>query len=248
MFRRAAELVRSGILGDIKSVEIGVGGPPLQNYSLPSEPAPPTLDWNRWLGPAPWRPYNSTLCPMNYPGWPEWRNYRDIGGGGFSDFGAHHFDIAQWALGMDDSGPVEVIPPDGKEHDRLVFVYANGVPMYHGAEADCVFNGTKGRILVSRGFLRAEPESILDTKLGPGDVHLDRGRNHRDDWLHCIRTRERPIADAEIGHRTATICQLGIIAFELNRPLRWDPESERFMGDDEANRLIGRPMRGPWRI
>ncbi|MBN2310290.1 MAG: Gfo/Idh/MocA family oxidoreductase [Candidatus Hydrogenedentes bacterium] len=247
-FRRAAELVRCGAIGELRSIDIGIGGPPETGYHLPAEPVPDTLDWDFWLGPAPWRPYNSELCPLNFSGYPHWRYYRDYAGGSFSDFGAHHFDIAQWAMDMDDSGPVDVIPADGKEHDRLTFVYANGIPMYHGAEADCVFHGTKGKILVSRGFLHAEPESILDTPLGADDVHLGRGRGHREDWLHCIRTRERPIADAEIGHRTSTICQLGNIAFILNRRLKWNPEIERFENDEEANRLLSRPARSPWRL
>lgn len=248
MFRRAAELVRAGALGDLESIEIGIGGPPGNGYELPPEPVPDTLDWDRWLGPAPWRPYSSTLCPLDFPGYPAWRYYRDYAGGSFSDFGAHHFDIAQWALDMDRSGPVEIIPPNGKDVDRLVMVYANGLPMYHGAEADCVFNGTKGRILVSRSFLRSEPESILRTPLSPEDDHLDRNRGHREDWLHCIRTREQCIADAETGHRTSTVCQLGNIAFQLNRPLRWNPESETFMNDEQANALCSRPMRGPWSL
>jgi predicted dehydrogenase len=188
------------------------------------------------------------LCPLNYGGYPHWRYYLDYAGGGLSDFGAHHFDIAQWALEMDDSGPVEIVPADGKEHDRLTLYYANGIPMHHGGEADCVFHGTEGTILVSRGFLRAEPGSILDYQLRPGDDHLSRGRGHREDWLHCIRTRQRPIADVETGHRTSTVCQLANISYQIKRPLKWDPVAERFTNDDEANRLVSRPARAPWRI
>jgi len=246
-FSRAAELVRAGVIGDLKGIDIGIGGFPQDTYSLPPEPAPPTLDWDRWLGPAPWRPYNSVLCPLNYPGFPNWRGYRDYAGGGFSDFGAHHLDIAQWALDMDHSGPVEVIPPDGKDVKRMTFLYANGLPMYHGGEADCVFHGTKGTIFVSRGFLRAEPTSILEYRLSPDDVHLNRHRSHRDDFIDCIKTRGRPIADVEIGHRTSTICQLGNICDFLNRRLKWDPVAERFVGDEEANRLLSRAGRAPWR-
>ncbi len=247
-FRRAAELVRCGAIGDIKSVDIGIGGPPNTSYALAPEPVPETLDWDFWQGPAPARPYNSELCPLNFDGFPHWRYYDDYAGGSFSDFGAHHFDIAQWALGMDGTGPVEIIPPDGKDHERLTFVYANGMPMYHGGAANCVFHGTEGTILVSRGFLRSEPESILKHRLGPNDDHLDRGRGHREDWLECVRTRQRPIADAEIGHRTSTICQLGNIAYVIKRPLKWDPVAEQFVGDDEANRMVSRPARSPWRV
>ncbi len=245
-FSRAAELVRNKVIGDLTSIDIGIGGFPIDTHSLPPEPAPPTLDWDAWLGPAPWRPYSSELCPMNFPGFPNWRGYRDYAGGGFSDFGAHHFDIAQWALDMDGSGPVEVIPPDGKDIKRMTFLYANGLPMYHGGEADCVFHGTKGKIMVSRGFLRADPPQLLQAKLGPGDVRLCRRRDHRTDFLECVKTRERCIADVEAGHRTSTICQLGNISHQLNRRLKWDPVAERFIGDDEANRLLSRPDRSPW--
>ncbi len=246
-FSRAAELVRAKAIGDLQSIDIGVGGFPDDTYGLPPDPAPPTLDWDRWQGPAPWRPYSSELCPMNFPGFPNWRGYRDYAGGGFSDFGAHHFDIAQWALDMDHSGPVEVIPPDGKDVKSMTFIYANGLPMHHGGEADCVFHGTKGKIMVSRGFLKADPPEILRTPLGPDDVHLCRHRNHRDDFLHSVRTRELPIADVEIGHRTSTICQLGNICHQLNRHLKWDPVKEAFIGDEEANRLLSRPNRGDLR-
>jgi len=247
-FSRAAELVRAKAIGDLTSIDIGVGGFPDDSYKLLPEPVPPTLDWEFWLGPAPWRPYTSELCPLHFAGFPNWRYYRDYAGGGFSDFGAHHFDIAQWAMDMDDSGPVEVIPPDGKDVMRMTFMYANGIPVYHGGKADCVFHGTKGAIYAARGFLRAEPASILDTPLGIYDAHLRRHREHRRDWLECIKTREKPIADVEIGHRTSTVCQLGNICHLVNRRLKWDPVAEEFIGDEEANRLLRRPNRSPWDI
>lgn len=248
MFRRAAELVRNGVIGEIKAIDIGIGGFPTDSYDLLPEPTPPTLDWNFWLGPAPWRPYSATLCPINYDSYPAWRYYSDYAGGGFSDFGAHHFDIAQWALDMDNSGPVEIIPPDPNGEKRMTFVYANGIPMYHGGQADCVFHGTEGTIFVSREFLRSDPPEILNYALKPNDIRLGRGRDHREDWLHCIRTRELPIADVEIGHRTSTVCQLGNICNVVKRRLKWDPVSEQFENDDEANRLLTRPMRSPWKL
>jgi len=247
-FSRAAELVRAKVIGDITRVDIGVGGFAQDSYSLPPDPCPPTLDWDMWQGPAPARPYTKELCPMHFPGFPNWRSYNDYAGGGFSDFGAHHFDIAQWALDMDHSGPVEILPPNGKDVERMTFIYANGIPMYHGGEADCVFHGTKGKIMVSRSFLKADPMTILDYRLEQGDVRLNRHKEHRQDWLDCIRTRELPIADVEIGHRTSTICQLGNICHTVNRPLKWDPEQEEFINDPEANRLLKRPGRGQWDI
>jgi len=250
MFRRAAELVRAGAVGELRSVDIGIGGFPDDSYGLDPEPVPETLNWDKWQWPVPWRPYSSTLCPLNYTGYPHWRYFNDYAGGSFSDFGAHHFDIAQWALGMDGSGPVEVVPPDGKDVTRMTFRYSQeqtgvkgGLPMHHGGHADCVFNGTEGTIFVSRGFLRADPPEILRASLGPSDIRLDRGRGHRADWIHCIKTRELPIADVEIGHRTNTVCQLGNICHIVNRPLKWDPAAEQFIGDDEANRLLTRGER-----
>lgn len=247
-FSRAAELVRAKVIGDITRVDIGVGGFPQDTYGLPPDPVPATLDWDRWQGPAPARPYTKELCPMNFPGFPNWRSYSDYAGGGFSDFGAHHFDIAQWALGMDHTGPVEVLPPNGKDVERMTFLYANGIPMYHGGEADCVFHGTKGKIMVSRSSLKADPMTILDYRLEHGDTRLNRHKDHRQDWLDCIRTRDLPIADVEIGHRTSTVCQLGNICHVVNRPLKWDPEKEEFINDPEANRLLKRPGRGEWDI
>jgi len=247
-FSRAAELVRAGAIGKLKSIDIGIGGFPSDSYDLPPEPVPPTLDWDAWQGPAPWRPYHAELCPLDFGGYPHWRYYRDYAGGGFSDFGAHHIDIAQWALNMDHSGPVEVVPPGVKDPKRMTFTYANGIPMHHGGAADCVFHGSDGTILVSRGGIHSEPREILFTPLGASAVHLNRHRGHRDDFLHCIRTREKTIATAEIGHRTSTACQLGNICHVLQRPLKWNPEAERFVDDDEANRLLGRAMRSPWRL
>jgi len=253
-FRRAAELVRAGAIGELTSIDIGIGGFPDDTYGLVPESVPPTLDWDRWQGPAPWRPYNQELCPLNYGGFPHWRYFNDYAGGSFSDFGAHHFDIAQWALGTDHTGPVAVCPPDGRDVERMTFVYSQeqtgvqgGLPMYHGGAANCVFNGTKGRILVGRGSISSDPPEILQIPLTPDDDQLGRGRGHREDWLHCIRTREKPIADVEIGHRTNTICQIGNICHVVQRPLKWDPVDERFLDDDEANRLLSRSKRSPWR-
>ena len=249
-FRKAVELVRNGAIGSLQSIDIGVGGPPGDAYDLKPEPVPPTLDWDFWQGPAPWREYNSELCPLNYPGFPNWRNYRDYAGGSLSDFGAHHFDIAQWALDMDHSGPVEVLYPNGKDVPLMTFVYANGVVMYHkpGAEANCVFRGAKGTVWVSRSFLRTDPENLADIKWGPNELQLDRGRDHREDWLECIRTRQKPIADVEIGHRTNSVCQLANIGYVVKRDLKWDPVQEQFIGDAEANALLSRANRSPWHL
>ena len=248
-FRRAAELVQSGRIGKLERVHVQVGGPGIY-CDLPPQPVPEGLDWDFWVGPSPWRPYHEELAPPHtYGGWPNWRGYEDFGGGGLSDFGAHHFDIAQWAMGTDDTGPTRLIPPDGDTVERLTLIYASGIPVYHGGgRGDVDFIGTEGRIMVSRGSIHSEPASILNEYLGPEDVELNRHTGHRSDWLNCVRTRDKPIADVEIGHRTATICHIGSIALKLKRPLDWDPVQERFAGDPEANRLLRQPMRSPWRI
>ncbi len=249
-FRRAAEMVRNGVIGDLKSIDIGVGPAARDSVGLPEEPVPPTMDWDRWLGPAPWRPYSSVLSPMNYTHFPDWRSFRDYAGGSLSDFGAHNFDIAQWALCMDDSGPVEFIHPNDSQdkEKRLTMQYANGIPMYHGGKDYCTFNGTKGIIHVSRDYLRTEPEGLVETPYSANDVRLDRGRGHHRDWLECIKTREKPIADVEIGHRTATICALANMCYQIGRSFKWDPKAERVVGDEEANRMLGYAYRAPYKL
>ena len=250
-FRVACELVRNGRIGDVHTVHVNVGGPPVECY-LPAQPVPEGLDWNFWLGPAPWRPYNADIAPgLDYGGWPNFRAYRDYSGGGMTDWGAHHFDIAQWGLGMDETGPVEIIPPDGKDYPRLTYKYANGVIMYHGGGADGAgieFKGTSGRVMVNRGYIETDPPGLENEPLAPNDVHLYNSPGHHDDWLNAIRSRSKPICDVAIGHRSATVCHLGNIAYWIKRPLEWDPDQERFIDDDEANRMLQRPMRAPWRL
>ena len=244
-FWRACELVRNGRIGKLISCHVNVGGPSTDCY-LPAQPVPEGLDWNMWLGPAPWRPYNKGLHPAS------WRGYRDYSGGGMTDWGAHHFDICQWALGMDNSGPVEIIPPDDKDVKWLTYRYANGVLVhrggYTGPGSGITFKGTDGMIEVSRSHLLSEPKRILDEPIAPGEVRLYHSNNHAGDWLNCIKTRERPICDVEIGCRSVTVCHLGNIAYWLKRPLRWNPQTERFDGDREADRWLDRPKRAPWVI
>ena len=250
-FRYACELVRNGRIGRVHTVHVNVGGPPVECY-LPAEPVPDGLDWDFWLGPAPERPYNSDIAPpMEYEGWPNWRSYRDYAGGGMDDFGAHHYDIAQWGLGMDHTGPVEVLPPS-EAYNQITYKYANGVTMYHGGgKAGCAveFIGDQGRVRVNRGqYLETDPDEVRLQTIGPDEIHLYESNNHKDNWLECVRTRALPICDVEIGAHTANICHIGNICYWLNRPLHYNPDACRFENDDEANRLVGRPMRGPWRL
>lgn len=250
-FRVACELVRNGRIGKVHTVHVNVGGPPI-DCNLPAEPVPQGLDWDMWLGPAPWRPYHSDIAPgLDFQGWPNFRAYRDYSGGSMTDWGAHHFDIAQWGLGMDESGPIEIIPPDGRAYARLTYKYANGVVMYHGGasgNAGVEFIGTEGRVLVNRGYLETDPPELLDEPIGPDEIRLYDSPNHHDDWLTCIRTRNRPVCDVAVGYRSVTVCHLGNIAYWLKRPLRWDPVQERFVNDPGADRLLQRAMRSPWSL
>jgi len=246
-FRTACELVRSGCIGEVKEVWVGVGGPSGPCY-LPPQPVPDGLDWDRWLGPAPWRPFHEVLRPPHNQHFPNWRAYRDYSGGGMTDWGAHHFDIAQWGLGMDDSGPVEILPPNGGGVKYLTYVYANGVVMYRRDPGGITFKGTEGEIWVNRGRLESRPARILAAQLKPTDVHLYRSPGHHNDWLQCIRRRRRPICDVEIGCRSVSVCHLGNIAYRLKRALKWDPAAERFVNDPVANRMLSRPYREPWHL
>jgi len=245
-FRKACELVRNGRIGKVVSVNVNVGGPSTERH-YPEQPVPPGMDWDMWLGPAPWAPYNEERCSGNYGG--GWRMVRDYSGGMMTDWGAHHFDIAQWGLGMDESGPVEITPPDGKDVKRLTYKYASGVTVYHGGGGrGIVFNGTDGKIEVDRGYFKSYPDEIGQQPLGPGDVRLYASNDHMGDWLKCVKTRKRPICDVEVGCRSVSVCHLGNIAYWLGRPLKWDPAKEEIIGDPEASRWLDRPMRAPWRL
>jgi predicted dehydrogenase len=250
-FLKACELVRNGRIGDVKEIYISVGNPS-QWCDLPEEAREPGLDWDSWLGPAPHRPYNSVLSPRGvHKHFPNWRNYREYSGGMMTDWGAHHFDIAQWGLGMDESGPVEILPPDGREIKRLTYRYANGVVMYHGRLEGygygVVFVGSKGKVCVDRGKFKAEPEEIAqDYKPNELPVKLYRSPNHYRDFIDCIRNRKKPICDVEVGARTVSVCHLGNCAYWNKRALRWDPARERFLNDDEANTWLDRSKRAPW--
>jgi predicted dehydrogenase len=258
-FRLGCEIVRNGRIGKLKSVHVNVGG--TSNWAfLPEQPIPAGLDWDRWLGPAPFAPYNAERASGSYSG--GWRLIRDYSGGMMTDWGAHHFDIAQWGLGMDESGPVEIHPPNGKEHKVLTYVYGNGVPMYHMFGANeaqielpykrkvngVLFVGEKGWVETNRGYLKTSPESLAREPMGPNDVHLYNSRNHAGDWISCIKNRRRPICDVEVGARSITVCHLGNIAYWLNRSIKWDPAKEQIVGDEEANRMLQMPMRGAWRL
>jgi predicted dehydrogenase len=257
-FRKAVEYVWNGRIGKLKAVRIGVGGPS-KPCDLKGEPKPAGTDWDFWLGPAPERAYSSVLCPKGiHRHFPAWRDYREYAGGGLADMGAHHFDIAQWAMGTDRGGPVEVIPPANPKSGRgLRFVYASGVVMIHNefekgkdgkeVRADCVFEGTGGTILVSRNGISSLPGAILKEPIGKGEKRVYPSTNHHGNWLECIKSGKETICPPEVGHRSASICHLGNIGYRLGRKLKWDPEKEVF-DDQSANKELSREPRAKWKL
>lgn len=253
-FRAAVEMIWNGWIGKIKTIRIGVGGP-ARPCDLPAQEAPPGTDWDFWLGPAPERPYHSDLCPKGvHNHFPAWRNYQEYAGGGLADMGAHHFDIAQWALKKDDSGPVEVIPPDNpKRGAGLRFVYADGTVMIHNEfegniRADCVFEGSDGTILVGRGQLEVRFRDGSKARFPDQPQRVYPSHSHHGNWLECIRSGRECICPAEVGHRTATICHLANIGYRLGRKLRWDPIREQFINDQAANQQLSREPRPKWKL
>lgn len=253
-FRKAVEYIWNGRIGKVKRVRIGVGGP-AKPCDLPTEEIPSGTNWDFWIGPAPMRGYNEILCPKGvHKHFPQWRLYQEFGGGGLADMGAHHFDIAQWALKMDTSGPTKIIPPeDSKAENGLTFVYENGIEMIHNTfeediKADCVFEGTEGMILVSRNGISSRPESILKESLGDNDKLIMPSTHHQNNWLDAIQTGSHTICSAETGHRSATICHLANIGYRLRRELTWNPLAEKFVNDYEADQQLTRETRGNWII
>ena len=246
-FRQAVDYVRNGRIGKVKTVRVGVGGPAIA-CDLPDETAPEGTDWNLWLGPAASRGYNEILCPKGiHRGFPQWRRYKEYAAGALADMGAHHFDIAQWALNADGTAPVEIQPPASGE-TGLRFVYANGIEMFHGGPSGCTFEGSEGTIYVDRSKLESTPAKILEEPLTEKDQRVYFSDNHFRNWLDCLRSRKDPICTAEIGARSAEICHLGNIGYWLRRPLKWNPDAHKFVGDDEANKLLDYTMRSPWRL
>lgn len=246
-FRRACELVRNGYVGEIEKVLVNVGDPAVP-FNLPTEPTPTEVDWNRWCGPAPLLPYNARLSPpKSETMFPDWRLFEETGGGILTDWGAHMFDIAQWGLGMDHTGPVRYIPPTDTSAVRgMRMFYENGIEMVHedfGGGWGVRFIGSEGSLDISRQYLEANPAKILNAELKDSDTRLYNSENHYQDWLDAIRNKTEPICPVEIGHRSATIGNICNIAYDLGRPLEWNPEEQHFKGDTEANNRMGRKSR-----
>jgi len=250
-FRQTAELIGNGYIGEVKTIKVNVGTPPIV-YNLAEEKIPEGLDWGKWLGPNESVVFNSELAPpISKDVFPNWRLFREFGGGMVTDWGAHMFDIVQWSLGMDDSGPVEVLAPDGKEIKFLTYKYENGITMTHEKwewNNAIHFVGTEGEIKVQRKKIETTPTSLKDKVIGETEKHVYKSENHYKDFLDAMRNRSKPICDVEVGHRTASVCNIGNIAYRLNRSLKWNPKKEIFIDDKEANALLGRTMNKEWGI
>ncbi len=251
-FRWACELVQNGKLGKIDRVHVVTGVGKI-GKAVPDGVPPEGLDFDFWLGPAPVVPYNPKRCHYDFRWW------YDYSGGRMTDWGAHHHDIAQWALGMELSGPIGI---DGKGSwpDSNVFetatdyevdyTYANGVKMLTTTQGrnGIRFFGEKGELFVARGAIEARPKEILEDKVGTMPIKLPVSNNHHGNFVDCIRSRKRAISDVELSHRSATVCHLGNISMLLGRKLEWDPDKEQFVGDTAANRMLSRAERQGWRL
>lgn len=257
-FRHACELVRNGRLGELKTVECGLpaGTPDYSKHAARSAPeaVPEGLDYELWLGPAPERPYTPAASHVN------WRWVFDYSGGQLTDWSGHHPDIAQWGMGTTRTGPVEIRDAKAVYADHPVYdtaiqydfklIYASGVEVRIASDlrGGVTFKGTEGWVWVNRGGIEASDPALLDVKFGDGDVRLPVSDNHQRNFVDCVFSREEAIAPIEEGHRSVTLAHLGNIAMRLGRDLKWDPDRERFVGDDDANEYLHRPLRKPWKL
>ncbi len=261
-FHKACELVRNGAIGKVKEVLVGLPGPNWVERAkspVPDSAPPEGLDYELWLGPAPMRPYNEKRVHYLF------RFFWDYSGGQQTNFGAHHLDIAQWGLGMDDSGPVSIEGTatfhkdqwfETPETARITYTYASGIPVSctlgaKGHPGGTTFVGEKGKVAVNRGKIEVtlNGEKVKDPyALATGDVKLTVSTNHHKHWLDCIKSRALPICDVEIGHRSATVCHLGNIALRTGRKIAWDPAKEQIVGDADAAKMAGKPYREPWKL
>ena len=247
-FRKACEIVRNGWIGKVHTIYARLGGFASPHHPA-AEPIPEGFDYDRWLGPTPWFPYNPERVKGDYGG--GWRRFWEYGSRKNGDWGAHHFDIIQWALGKDDSGPVEFIPKGFEGNEYQTHVYADGTRVLRDHETPnghmIHFIGEGGTVSVSRGDrIDATPAELVRQQVGPNEIHLYESKDHRGNWLDGIRTRKPTICHVGIGHRTASICHCSGIAERLGRPIKWDPEKEQIVGDAEAARWMDRPRRAPY--
>jgi predicted dehydrogenase len=265
MNRFACEFVRNGGVGRLHAVEcVNFKGPiDYPSEGLSSEQIPHGVDWQRWQGQAPARPFNRKLFSHwtdNAGGW--WGNWSDYSNSQLTGLGSHAFDMVQYSLGMDSTGPVELWPIEEGPDARLRFRYANGVEVrltfpdqepHRGPKLGAIFVGDQCKMEINRNKFTTNPPDFVNDAPDPavaekweGDGWVAKG--HVENWFDCIRDRTKPNADVEIGHRTASLCQLLVITRKLGRRLHWDPDQEQFVGDEEANALLDRPRRDGWKL
>lgn len=249
-FRKAAEIVRNGWIGEIKEVyaHLGTFPPP---FLEASEPIPAGFNYDKWLGPTPYEPFSAGRVLGSYAG--GWRRFWEYGSRKSGDWGAHHYDIAQWALGRDETGPVLFVPKGFEGTPYEYYEYGDGVRVvrdHPDRKGHMIrFIGTEGEVRVSRGGrIDTTPAQLANRPLSATDTQLYRSLNHRQNWLDCIRTRRKPICPVTVGHRTATICQVAGIAERLKRPIKWDPVAEQIVGDPIAQRWQDRPRRAGYEL
>jgi hypothetical protein len=271
--RNVVRFVRRGGLGKVKHAftlwSRTEGSYTPVCYPLPAEPVPDGLDWDLWVGPAPWRPYNSRFHRNPVPGVVPWAFCEDFGVASITWHHSHAADVAQYALGVEETGPVEIIHPSSNRYPTLTFRYADGTLLhlvedwgmvsntYHAVPAGARLEGNFGGVYVGErgwvtsmtgaGRLEGAPESLFEEMEMPRH-EAGWGQAHHGNWLECIRTRNRTSTDGELGHRSASLGHLAHIAYKLQRSLKWDPVREVFPADPEANRLCSRAMREPWRL
>ncbi|NQU24032.1 MAG: Gfo/Idh/MocA family oxidoreductase [Candidatus Nealsonbacteria bacterium] len=251
--RRSCELVRNGRIGKLQTVRVGLpGGHWIRKNAKKSfdpEPVPESLDYDMWLGPAPWGPYAYNRCHWNF----RWN--LDYSGGNVTDWGAHLIDMAHWGMDCDESGPIEVegkgtFPPrtamwNAATEFEFTCTYASGVKLIVRSGGPVRFEGTEGWVDLGG---KTEPESLATSEIGRDEIHLYESHSQHVNFLECIRTRRRTAAPVEVAHRTITVAHLGNIAMLTGRKLRWDPATEQIIGDEGAARMLGRAKRGPWRV
>jgi len=260
-FRYACELVRNGWLGQVHTVKVGLGSGfstgsnGIASNDTQPAPVPDGFDYDMWLGPAPETPFSWGRCFWNF------RWISDYAGGAITDWAGHHCDIAQWAMGTDHTGPVEIEGtgqfPDGsgnlydtleKYHFACKFAQGFDLIVSNDFDSGIRFEGTDGWLFINRSKLIAEPASLLSSIIKPDEIHLYESSNHIRNFLDCVRTRSETIAPAEVGLRSISIGLLGIIAIKMGQKLNWDPAKEIFTNCPAANRLLSRPMRSPWHL
>lgn len=240
-FRQAVDIVRNGWIGEITEIHVNFKGdfPPVS--LLPEEPIPAEIDYDRWLGPAPWRPYNNLRVLGAYGS--GWRVFWDYGSRKNGDWGAHHFDIVQWALGMDGNGPVLFVPKGFEGEPYQYHQYANGLKVTASLSggpsngAMIRFVGKNGEVKVSRDSIETTPAGLAWRLPSSSGFRAYRSNDHRQNWLDSIISRRPPICPATVGASTFDICGLAGIAERLNRPIRWNPEKREITEDPEASRF-----------